>query len=172
MATEFQRRKFTAYFNRLDFDGDGTLEQKDYEQVSGSVAAGMGYSPDSREYEVIYSLAMECWGAIQQLDADGDDKVTFDEAIQGYEQASDTIQDSILSWVRLLDADGDGRISTEEYIQGLTGYLDPATASEIFARMDADGDGYLSKEELRRLSDEWIHSDDPNAPGNMLLGPY
>jgi hypothetical protein len=36
---------------------------------------------------------------------------------------------------------------------------------------DRDGDGYLTSEEVVRAVDELMIGDDPDAPGNELLGP-
>ena len=73
----------------------------------------------------------------------------------------------------LLDTNNDGKVSAPESAAYLTAW--GATAAEIaeaFRQLDHNGDGYLTTDELRQNAEEFFFSDDPNARGNWLIGPY
>jgi hypothetical protein len=72
----------------------------------------------------------------------------------------------------LSDQDGDGRLSQQEYVANLRSFnVNEAAANEAFRRLDQDGDGYLTQAELSRCVEEFFYSEDPEAPGNWLVGP-
>ncbi|MBD2359931.1 EF-hand domain-containing protein [Anabaena minutissima FACHB-250] len=72
-----------------------------------------------------------------------------------------------------LDVDGNGDISREEYKQGfMTHTSDSNLSDEIFTKLDLNGDRHLTKEEVLQHIHDFFYSDDPEAPGNWILGPY
>ena len=69
--------------------------------------------------------------------------------------------------------DGDGVIGKDEYRQYLTSSkIDPSVADETFAKLDTDGDGHLTRDEWEQLFLDFFLSDDPDAPGSWLWGPF
>jgi len=73
----------------------------------------------------------------------------------------------------VFDPDGDGTISAQEY-RGLATIfnIDPTQADEIFLRLDLSGDGSISREEFTQLWIDFWYSEDKNAAGNWMFGPY
>jgi Ca2+-binding EF-hand superfamily protein len=73
----------------------------------------------------------------------------------------------------MVDIDGNGRISPQEYALFLKAYnVDERLFDDIFRHLDLNGDGYLSRDEIFKLVREFYLSDDPQAPGNWLVGPF
>lgn len=94
---------------------------------------------------------------------------------QSYEKSYE--EDVILKLTNLiferLDVDGNGEISREEYEQGFLAGLSNSNLSEdIFSKLDINGDGHLSQEEVLQHVRDFFYSNDPEAPGNWILGPY
>lgn len=81
-----------------------------------------------------------------------------------------SVAHNLMKWQ---DKDRDGRISHAEFL-GATAVFGqtPGGAEEAFSHLDRDGDGYINLDEWLRDTEEFFMSDDPNAPGNWLLGPY
>ena len=72
-----------------------------------------------------------------------------------------------------MDTDKDGKVSVPEYSAYLTAWgTTDAEIIEPFRRLDRDGDGYLTADELRQNAEEFFFSDDPEAAGNWLVGPF
>jgi Ca2+-binding EF-hand superfamily protein len=73
----------------------------------------------------------------------------------------------------VIDADGDGSIGPSEYRDLLSSVdIDAPVADEAFARLDGDGDGRLSEAEFTALYLDFYRSNDPEAPGSWLWGPF
>jgi hypothetical protein len=73
----------------------------------------------------------------------------------------------------LWDRDHDGRLSIVEYValNGCYGISEEA-AHEAFRHLDPAGTGLLNTEEVTKRVREFFLSDDPEAPGNWIIGPY
>jgi uncharacterized protein (DUF2141 family) len=72
----------------------------------------------------------------------------------------------------LTDRDGDGKISRAEFAANLQAYgVAAPAAAEAFSHLDRDGDGFIDTDELLQNVEEFFYGDDPNAPGNWLVGP-
>ena len=64
-------------------------------------------------------------------------------------------------------------MSQQEYVANLRGFnADEAAATEAFRRLDRNADGYLTHEEISQGVEEFYYSEDPESPGNWLIGPF
>ena len=80
----------------------------------------------------------------------------------------------VAAWMDICDTDGDGMISLDEYTAMFANTVNasPEDLEAAFHKLDQDGDGALSSEEIRTAAEEYYTSEDPQAPGNWLLGPF
>jgi len=180
MLTKFQKRKLTVLFHHQDMDNDGFLGKADYELFVKRVGEVQNYPPGSPQYEALYAQNMAVWEQVRQVaDKDGDDRVSLEEFLQSYDVtlSEEKLFDQLVtqygkSLLALWDRDGDGRLSGVEYValSGCWGVGEGA-AREAFRHLDRSGNGYLSAEELMQNFKEF-YGDDPDAPGNWLVGPY
>ncbi len=181
MLTEFQRRKLTRAFQNYDYNKDGFVERRDYEQAAQGIADHLGLPSGSEVREKHTVEFMAGWEQIRQVaDQDGDDRVTLDEFLtvnefvlshrEIFERLILGTAENLMSWQ---DKDKDGRVSWDEFLGSVLVFgQTQAEAEEAFRHLDRDADGYLDKEEWLRNTEEFFLSDDPDAPGNWLLGPY
>ena len=180
MLTDFQKRKLTVLFDLYDVNKDGFEEQADFELIVQNLATTLGVQAGSPEYNRLYAAHMAVWNNGRQLvGSPGSQRVTREEHLAGYDRLlsdKDNFLATVGSWsdslIELSDRDGDGRLSQQEYVANLRSFtVDEAAANEAFRRLDLDGDGYLTHEEISRGVEEFFYSDDPEAPGNWLVGP-
>ncbi len=182
MLTELQKRKLTVLFHHHDMDNDGYLAKDDYEEYARRICKALGLLPGSPEHEAVYTQTLAAWDTdvLRAFDRDGDNRVSLEEHLEAYDVS---INDPALhnrlateyakSILQLWDQDADGSLSSAEYAALLGCYgVSEKAAGEAFRHLDGDGDGYLSTEECLKAIEEFHFSDDPDAPGNWLLGPY
>jgi Ca2+-binding EF-hand superfamily protein len=175
VISELKRRKSVAVFHRLDANGNGVLERNDFSVVCAGYIEQGGWAKDSAKAEGMRALFDGWWDAIlAAADIDKDGVITADEfadaaATLGAD-ASDGVGPMLFD---AFDGSGDGLISPVEYRVFLSLYgVDAAQADETFARLDLDGDGRITREEFSSLFMEFVDSEDEDAPGNWLFGPY
>jgi Ca2+-binding EF-hand superfamily protein len=73
----------------------------------------------------------------------------------------------------ILDEDNDGVISKDEYLKFFRSFRGNVEDGEIaFQKLDEDDKGYLTRKEFLDAVTEFHLSDDPDARGNWLFGPY
>ncbi len=176
MLTAFQQRKLARLFDLYDVDKDGFIEAADYARVGEGFATGTGCAAGSADYERLRAAYLGFWEQLRQAaDTDHDGKVTRAEFVASYEallgmrEAIAGVSQAIL---QMTDRDGDGRITASEFGANLQAYgLDASAAAEAFGHLDRDGDGFIDTEELLRNVEEFFYGEDPNAPGNWLVGP-
>ena len=200
--SELQKRKLKKLFDLYDIDGSGFITQADYQKMAQSQAELQGYQPGSLEYNIISSQFRTLWNDLQkEIDFNNDGQITLEEFLehkdkqlnfnegyrplwleradtataQSYERSYD--QDVIAKLTNLIfervDVDGSGEISGSEYKNGFLAHLsDESLKDEVFTKLDLNGDGHLSKQEVLKLVHDYFYSDDPEAPGNWILGPY
>lgn len=188
MMGALQQRKLSHLFNMMDANGDGFLEESDfttyvrrYSELNG-IAIG---SAINLQHE---ADTLAWWQGLRQAaDQSRDERVSREEwlgfwsavddavaalADQEPNAALEQIKQSGLVAARLADADGDGKITAEEYSRELRAYGQTVDVNTYFSRLDLDGDGHLTYDEISQLVKDFILSNDPEAPGNYLYGPY
>ena len=73
----------------------------------------------------------------------------------------------------LVDADGSGEISVEEYTEIMSAFgVAEGIPEWSFKHLDLNGDGKISKDEFVTIVEQFHLSQDRDAPGNFLFGPY
>ena len=181
MLTALQTRKLTRAFSLFDVDRNGFMERVDCELVVSATTQAMGYALGSPEYEAYYTDYMAGWNDLLQLgDSDHDQRLSLTEFCDAYdkmmanpERFNAVILSTVKTIISLWDSNKDGKVSHSEYNAYLIAFHATETeATAAFGRLDRNGDGYLTVDELIQSAEEFFLSDDPQAPGNWLVGPY
>ncbi|HMA37406.1 MAG TPA: EF-hand domain-containing protein [Chloroflexia bacterium] len=173
---KLQQKKLERVFRILDQNGDGFLEEVDYTRAGDQVAQNRGLQADSPQYQQMRQRMHDYWEALlARADKNGDQRISREEWMASIEENSAAVEQAHSQMIGLLavllDRNGDGRITLEDYrllLHDLGYEMDQAET--VFARIDLNGDGQIDQAELVRLTDEFFHSTDPEAPGNWMLG--
>jgi Ca2+-binding EF-hand superfamily protein len=181
MLSDLRRRKFTNYFSVLDRSGNGKLGEADLEHIVEGVTAVRGLAPGSEEYAAMEGAIMATWTHLMEhADQGGDGGVTLDEWLATLEDtaADDEKYATYVTpfaggVIALLDLDDDGVVGLSEYQRFFEIFgISPAGAEEAFSHLDVRGDGRVTTDEALERVREFHCSDDPDAPGNWLFGPF
>lgn len=171
MASDLQRKKTSIVFDAMDVNGDGFLEQADFEALTDRWVHIRG----ADEQERLREIMMGWWDALRAAsDQNRDDKATLDEVLSVVSNLGtmlDLVVATAESMFEAVDEDGDGEVSAPEYarmIHAWTGNDAPTDA--VFARLDLDGDGSISKSEFVQHWVEFWAGDDADAPGTHVFG--
>ncbi|MEM7531122.1 MAG: EF-hand domain-containing protein [Chloroflexota bacterium] len=181
MLTDLQTRKFTRMFHMFDVDGNGFVEEVDYLQAVQNLKELYGVAEDSDEYHQLYQGQMGIWQFVCGIaDKDLDNRVTLNEFLEGYDffiQDEEAMNSLLMgmteTMLTLSDTNGDGKLDVSGYIGNLVAFnISEDEARETFNRLDRDQDGYLTRDELTQAVKEFFTSNEPDSPGNWLLGAY
>jgi len=181
MLTHFQKRKLTRYFNILDVNLSGFLERSDFEEIGENLASLRNFEKGSDEYEGVMSAILTIWNNSRSFgEAKNPDEVSLEEWLKHEEKALET-EEMIEQYMKkitrgvfdLVDENGDGTIQFREYAQILKAFrVEDGIAEFSFPKLDLNGDGVISKDEFVTVVEQFHLSQDRNAPGNYLFGPY
>jgi Ca2+-binding EF-hand superfamily protein len=177
MASGFQRRKIAAVFRAMDADGDGFLEEADFEALTDRWTAIRGGDPGSEDRARLTMIMMGWWATLLTAsDLDRDDRVTLEEVllvVDRLDSMPDAVTGTAAAMFDAVDQDADGRISAAEYRRLVEAWTGRGTdTDEVFALLDRDGDGFLDRDGFVRLWTEFWAGDDPAAPGNLVFGKF
>lgn len=179
--TELQKAKQVHYFNILDYNGDGVLEKKDFVNIADRLAEMRGYEDGSSRHMAVRKEILRMWTNARALSGeDGAVKVTLEDWLAHERKVLDSnvlihsyVQGIARAVFDILDEDNDGAISREEYRMFFRSFRGHEKDAEIaFEKLDEDDKGYLTRDEFLELVTEFHLSDDPDACGNWLFGPY
>lgn len=181
MLTDLQTKKLSRYFHVYDIDDDGRIDAADFGRIVENVRVLHGTDESSAAAEELRDAYATFWKALRSsADGDGDGGVSLDEWLaywqltleddDRYEAEVHRLTDRLFT---VFDLDEDDTIGAAEFMDfyGIFG-LSVDLAETVFVELDADGDGVISRSELLEVSREFFRSDDPEAPGNFLFGPY
>lgn len=181
MLSDLQTKKLTRYFQVYDVDDDGRIDAGDFERVVENVRVLRGEDERSAAHRSLRDAYMGRWEALRQsADGDLDGGLDLDEWLaywqlaieddERYEAEVEAITDRLFT---VFDVDEDDTIGPDEFsdFYGVFG-LGVELARTVFVELDADGDGVITRSELLEISRQFYRSDDVEAAGNVLFGPY
>ena len=181
MLGELQIRNMTSVFRAWDTNGNGVLEQADYQTIVDRFAKGLNLGKNSPEYQKLQSAFMADWNEMKKdADVNNDGTVDLNEWLDATGRSIQTeegYKTIVLNYPTLMgdlmDTDKDGKITFDEYNVFLYCFalVNESNARICFNKCDLNGDGYITKDELIELGKQFGSSHDPNAPGHWLFGP-
>lgn len=173
--SDFWQQKMRTYFQRIDFDKDGSITRKDFEGMAARFIETDKLSGDQAKelQQNIYDIWDKNLGPVA-----GSDAITQDAFIGILKNASQdsakkaTLEGPLPLFFKAVDANHDDYIQQDEYalffqILG----LDPKMAPASFSAIDTDNDGRLSLQEFVTAGSEFFSSDDQNKPTKLFWGP-
>jgi Ca2+-binding EF-hand superfamily protein len=173
--SELRRKKLSRLFAIYDADHNGYIERADFERLGAFFATVNGFAPDSAEAAAMRAQNQADWKKMEQAaDSDRDGRVGLEEFLAysaEMDDMSEVANRTAGMIVAMMDRDRDGKVSRQEYVAGAPPEVGQAHSAAMFAKLDRDGDGYLTSGEVLGAVQELMLGEDPNAPGNELLGP-
>ncbi|MEU3765848.1 EF-hand domain-containing protein [Amycolatopsis keratiniphila] len=172
MASDLQRRKVSGVFAAMDVDGDGFLEEQDFQALADRWARRRGPGDERR----LTGIMLSWWTTLLAAsDLNRDNKVTLDEVLLVVDKLPDTpeaVTATADAMFEAVDENRDGLISAAEYHQLIEVWNGcPTDTDATFPLLDSDGDGMLSRDEFAALWLEFWAGDDAEAPGTLVFGP-
>jgi Ca2+-binding EF-hand superfamily protein len=179
MSADIVSQKLARLFKNFDIDGNGVIERPDFFRPAAWIAGRLGHHVSSETHLKLQAAYDNMWNHLVPLDADKDGRITPEEWKAGWTQMASgdnfdtTIGKSTAALFDCVDTDADGLVSAEEFANWLCGHgIDRASAIESFKRLDRKGAGSMSKADIKVGVKEFFTSQDPQAPGNWLHGPW
>ena len=181
MLSHFQKRKLTRYFNTLDRDAKGFIEEEDIYMINLRMAQKNGIEENSEGWDKIRDNVDMIWKYARRYGVSGDpDKVflidwlAHEESILADDWFLENYVKKITRDVFLLFMQPeDERLYLSDYRQliGCFG-VEEGVQPWAFDQLDRDGKGYLTCDEFVKCVEEFHLSRERYAPGNFLFGPF
>jgi Ca2+-binding EF-hand superfamily protein len=179
--TELQKAKQVHYFNVLDYNGDGVLEKQDFVNIADRLADMRDYEEGSSRHTAVRQEILRMWTNARALSGkEGQAQITLDDWLAHEQKVLDSnvlihsyVQGIARAIFDILDEDNDGVISKKEYLKFFRSFRgDDEDAEMAFQKLDEADNGYLTRKSFLEAVTEFHLSDDPEARGNWLFGPY
>lgn len=180
--SDWQREKLVALYDLFDNDGDGTIDETEFEGLLERIRVDTGWPEESRVMSHVAArwrlflralfgnsphLSETRWldHFSRFLIADREARVE-DTAYRG------PVEEMAHLLFMMLDRDRNGEIEPEEFLIFFYAIgRNDADAEASFAKLDQNQDGLLQREEVEDMALEFFHSIEPGSSGDWLFGP-
>jgi len=177
----FLDKKLARRFKTYDFDGNGYIEQADFEQAVTALCDEFGHGSDSPTGQRLYDSAIQLWQhLVTAADANADGHISEAEYKQAFANGvldtPETFEREYIPYseaiMAVIDVNGDGKISIEEEVRykRVMMHLAEVDVRAAFHSIDTDGDGFITLAEKMESIRQFYLNNDPQANGVQLLG--
>ncbi|NEO11317.1 EF-hand domain-containing protein, partial [Moorena sp. SIO3E8] len=134
------------------------------------IAQVRGWKPGSQDYQFLYFSWISFGEWLQDLvDLNGNGQIELSEWLECLDKRLD--YDFYEAFIKLIDGNEDGKIVIDELRLFYQAYqIDTTHIEEAFETLDLNLDSSISKEEFKQIFDQFLYSEDLQAPGNWFLG--
>ncbi|GAA4103136.1 EF-hand domain-containing protein [Actinomadura miaoliensis] len=163
-------------FRILDTDGNGYLEEKDFDRLAAEVLGAMGEPEGSAKGQAVLAGHRRFWSGLRAaLDADRDGRVSLDEYIAGLGDPGDaerTAADYAASLAALADRDDDGYIERDDFLACMTALgFARSNSATLFETLDEAGDGRVPVGRWTSTIMDYYRSERTDVPVHVLTRP-
>ncbi|NEO10093.1 EF-hand domain-containing protein [Moorena sp. SIO3I8] len=103
------------------------------------------------------------------VDLNGNGQIELSEWLECLDKRLD--YDFSEAFIKLIDGNEDGKIVIDELRLFYQAYqIDTTHIEEAFETLDLNLDSSISKEEFKQIFEQFLYSEDVQAPGNWFLG--
>jgi Ca2+-binding EF-hand superfamily protein len=171
------RERLQFRFRMLDTNGNGYLEETDFDRLAAHVLDAMGEPADSGKGQAVLNGHRRFWEGLRAaLDVDRDGRISLDEyvgALRDPAEAERTSADYATSLAALADRNDDGFIERDDFITCMIalGFARPNTAT-LFDELDEAGDGRVPVDEWAATIMDYYRSERSDIPVHGLTAPH
>jgi Ca2+-binding EF-hand superfamily protein len=163
-------------FRILDSDGNGYLDESDFDRLATRVLRAVGEPRDSAKGRAVANGHRRFWAGLRAtLDTDGDGRISREEYLARLGDPGDaerTVTDYATSIATLVDRDDDGYVERDDFLTCMTasGFA-RANSEAVFEELDESGDGRIAVDHWAAAIVDWYRSERTDIPGHVLVAP-
>jgi len=184
MPSKLQLAKLHHFFNILDYNRNGILQEGDFTEVGINMCEVLGIEKDSEKYADIIDRSKRLFKQmLHDMGLSNQSEIPLDKWIEFFTTYVYNTKDTshLKNYILLItlyvfdvfDQNNDGTLSVDEYIDMFTIYhIDVKYSAKSFVNLDVDKNSYISKRELLNAVTEYFISNDPKSEGNWLFGNW
>lgn len=163
-------------FRILDSDGNGYLDESDFDRLAAEVLSAMGEPRETAKGQAVLTGHRRFWAGLRAaLDADGDGRVSREEYLARLGDPGDaeqTVADYATSVAALVDRDDDGYVERDDFLTCMTASGFPrANSAAVFEELDESGAGRITTDHWAAAIVDWYRSERTDIPGHVLVTP-
>lgn len=179
--SQLQIRKLTRYFNILDQRAKGYIEEEDIYTINLRMARKKGIEESSPEWLAIQENVDLIWKYSREFGVSGDPDKVFLVDWLAHEEYVLSRDHFLENYVRKISHDvftlfmkpDNEYLYLDQYSELISSFgVEDGLLKWTFDKLDRHSKGYLTQSEFVHCVMEFHLSQDRDAPGNYLFGPF